>query len=276
MKKINLQLWFRKFSQLLIPGDFFSRHYGPEGPEFDRLRAWEPGDSFRSIDVSVSLRKSRFYVRIKEINAATIATFMVDSSASMFFASHWKTKRDFAFSLIRAMAPGFSANGNSIRGFIVQGGKITDFNPLNPPQSLFQPFQLSREKQSLNELNTLLRCALRLNKQPNFVFLFSDFLDEPDEIFLKRVNSIHDFTPVMISDPRETDYSLGSGIGQFHDLETNQAVLGEKAGNQRQILKQLKIHHLHFQTNFNEKQIIAELKKFISQRQKQKERRWNR
>lgn len=275
MKKINLQPWFRKFSQLLVPGDFPSRHYGPEGLEFDRLRAWEPGDSFRSIDVPVSLRKSKLYVRIKEISAATVVTFMVDSSASMFFASHWGTKRNFAFSLIRAMAHGFSGSGNSIRGFIIQGGKITDFNPLNPPRFLFQPFQSAQEKQSLNELNALLRCALRLDKRPNFVFLFSDFLDEPDEIFLKRVNSIHDFTPAVISDPRETNYSFGSGIGQFRDLETNQIVSGENTGNQRQILKRLKIHYLHFQTNFNERQIVAELKKFISQRQKQKERRWN-
>lgn len=276
MKKINLQFWFRKFSQFLISGDFLSRRYSPEGLEFDRLRIWEPGDPFRSIDIFTSLRKGKLYVRMGEISAATVATFLVDSSTSMFFASHWGTKLDFTFSLIRAIAHGFSGNGNIVRGIIVQGEKITDFNPLNPSRSVFQPIHKFQEKQSLNGLNELLSCALRLNKPPNFVFLFSDFLDEPNEILLRRINFIHDLIPAVISDPRETDYGFGSGIGQFRDLETCQVISGENTGNQRQILKRLKIHSLRFQTNFNEKQIIAELKKFISQRQKQKERRWNR
>lgn len=269
MMRTKFEFIFRRLSVLWSSGDFLGRKQACEGIEFDRLRSWSPGDPLKALDVLTSLRKSQLYVRMREADKGVVATFMVDNSPSMRFASHWRSKLELSQACARLFAKSLDGSGNIIRGFLSSAGGLAPFDPLTNNG-------VKASDCSGGGLNELLVHGLRLDNRPNFLFLFSDFLGEIDEPLFRRILKLHDVIPVAVADLVEQDYGLGLGLCWFRDVETGEVFLGSgvKKGGAISVLDRAYVPFISLKTSFGEREIIQETKRFLrSRRASQKERR---
>ena len=269
MRRSRFDFVFKKLAALWSPGDFVNEIQTPEGMEFDRFRTWSPGDPFRALDIPTSLRKSQLYVKMREMDRRIVATFMVDASASMSFASHWGSKIGLSLAVARAFAKSFEGGGNIIRGFLSSAESLARFDPLKKNGEL----TTGRWR---GDLNQFLSYGLYLDGRPNFLFIFSDFLEEVEEALWRRLLRLHDVISVVVADPVELDYGLGTGLGWFRDVKTKEVFLGEgiKKAEIAGLLGRIRQPFIFLQTSFGERKIVQETKRFLrARRASQKERR---
>ncbi|MEM7705159.1 MAG: DUF58 domain-containing protein [Pseudomonadota bacterium] len=98
--------------RMLATGYLFGRHLGQRhGPgfEFAQYRAWQPGDSSRSVDWRLYARSERLSVRESELETDQRLWLLLDTSASMDFASPGGALNKFAYACRLAAALGYLA-----------------------------------------------------------------------------------------------------------------------------------------------------------------------
>ncbi len=98
--------------RMLATGYLFGRHLGQRhGPgfEFAQYRAWQPGDSSRSVDWRLYARSERLSVRESELETDQRLWLLLDTSASMDFASPGGALNKFGYACRLAAALGYLA-----------------------------------------------------------------------------------------------------------------------------------------------------------------------
>ncbi len=225
--------FFRRIRQLdittkrlvtdLFAGEYESVFKG-RGIEFAEVREYQIGDDIRTIDWNVTARMGRAYTkRFVEERELTVM-FLVDISASGFFGSGEKTKREFAAELSAVLAYSAFSNQDKI-GLLLFTDRVEKF--LAPKKGRMHLLEVLRDllyfkpKGKGTRLKVALDFLNRVIPRRCVVFIVSDFLTEDYWQLLRITHKRHDTICVVIQDEREKELPP-VGLVVFEDAETGE------------------------------------------------------
>lgn len=206
--------------------DVFSGQYQSvfkgRGMEFDEVREYQPGDEIRSIDWNVTARMGHPYIKKFMEERELTVMLLLDLSASSYFGTVSKLKRQIAAEICSILA--FSAIRNNDKvGLIIFTDRIEKFVP--PKKGISHVLRIIREALYFNpqgkktDIPAALEYLNKVCKRSTVTFIVSDFYDANFEKPLSIANKRHDLVSITITDPKELDLP-NIGMAQFDDPET--------------------------------------------------------
>jgi uncharacterized protein (DUF58 family) len=217
-------------ARLVVEGFITGLHKSPYhgfSIEFAEHRQYMPGDEIKFIDWKVYGRTDRFYVKQYEDETNLRCTIVVDSSASMSFASKGNiSKFEYASYLAGAMAflmmkqqdsAGLALYDTSLHTYLPARAKKSYIQELLRTLSDAQPSRQTGTSVALGQV------AERISRR-GLVIILSDFFDATHSIVsaLKRFrHNNHEVLAFQILDPRERDFNFGLDA-VFKDMETGE------------------------------------------------------
>jgi len=218
-------------ARLVVEGFLAGLHRSPYhgfSVEFAEHRQYMPGDPLRHLDWKVLAKSDRKYVKQYEEETNLRASILVDTSASMGYASGAITKLDYARQLAAALAYLMLGQNDAVGMFAFATGKAE----LIPPRSTMghlRPllFLLDRLTPggATNFTSSLHTLAERMTRR-GLVIILSDLLDEPDRIaqaIHHFRHSQHEVLVFHVLDPQEVSFDF-QREAVYVDLETGERV----------------------------------------------------
>lgn len=192
------------------------------GMEFDEVREYQPGDEIRSIDWNVTARMGHPYIKKFMEERELTVMLLLDLSASAYFGTVNKLKRQIAAEICSVLA--FSAIRNNDKvGLIIFTEKVEKFVP--PAKGIRHVLRIVREalyftpKGKKTDIPSALEYLNKVCRRSTVTFIVSDFYDTDFDKPLSIANKRHDLVSITITDPKELDLP-DIGIAQFNDPET--------------------------------------------------------
>ncbi len=220
-------------ARLVVEGFITGLHKSPYhgfSVEFAEHRQYMPGDEIRYIDWKVYGRTDRYYIKQFEEETNLKAYVVLDSSASMGFASPGNvTKFTYAVSLAAALsymmirqqdAVGGAVYDTELRGFIPPRSRAGYLNEVLKLLTVSQPSNGTGTARSLHHV------AERIRRR-GLVIVLSDFFDEPSEVITALRHFRHKQNEVLamqILDPLERTFNFGTDAN-FRDMETGEEMV---------------------------------------------------
>lgn len=212
----------------LFAGEYHSAFRG-RGVEFAEVREYQPGDDVRTIDWNVTARENKPFVKQFDEERELTIVLAVDLSASGAFGSRDEAKRERAAEVAAVLALAAAKNGDKT-GLLLFTDHAERMVP--PEKGLKHATRIIRDALGFepSDAGTDLAHALeelaRTLRKKSVVFLFSDFLDEPEGPNgyarpLRALASKHDVVAVTVRDPREGRIDKGA-LFVAKDLETGE------------------------------------------------------
>ena len=190
---------------------------------FSEVRKYEFGDDVRSIDWNVTARYNEPFIKIFEEERELTMMLVVDISASEFFGTSTKFKRELITEISATLS--FSALQNNDKvGVILFSDQIELFIP--PKKGKSHILRIIREliefkpNSKRTSISTALSFLMRVIKKKSIVFILSDFIDSDYENSIQLVSKKHDLTGIRIYDKIESIIP-NLGIVPFRDNETS-------------------------------------------------------
>ncbi len=220
-------------ARLVVEGFITGLHRSPYhgfSVEFAEHRQYRPGDEIRHLDWKVFARSEKYYIKQYEEETNLRSMLIVDSSASMNYASAGNiTKYEYAIYLSAAIAyllinqrdsVGISLYDDAVRTFMPPNSKQTYLAELIRTLSENEPSKQTSTVASLDEI------AERIRRR-GLVVVMSDFFDNIEDT-LRALSHFrhknHDVIIFQILDPREIDFKFGPAA-QFIDMETSEEMI---------------------------------------------------
>ena len=208
----------------LFEGVFSSYIKTTRGVELDELRAYHPGDEFRSIDWKATTRTGILHVRLKLMDRRTCVFFLIDRSGSKKFGSSYFAKEDIQTAIVSLLVQSATETGNQV-SFVTFTDRIERFVPPQSGQKENIRIVESLKNDKVRGVHTDLNCVFEflntLQITPSLVFVLSDFMAPYNYTrSLKNLSQKHDVVPVIISDIREETIPKVRGFVAVRDLET--------------------------------------------------------
>ncbi|MBL8897684.1 MAG: DUF58 domain-containing protein [Planctomycetes bacterium] len=245
--------------------------YVGSGLDYAQSRPFVDGDSVRDIDWRVTARTRRYHVKEFEVLKRLAVMLLVDTSASMRFASGEVSKRDLAITLAGAIGLAALRRQSPVG---VVGGSTRDFR--FPPslarnrwmQWLYalvaDPFDgATRLASRIDELGGLLQARC-------IVIAISDLHDPEAVPALKRLGQRHETIVLQVEDPAEHG-RLRAGFVRAREAESGFAAVAHgftrwfgKGG--RRVGEELQaggVDHLLVRTD---RPFVGELRRFLRER----------
>ncbi len=234
-------------ARFIIEGFLAGLHASPFhgfSVEFSEHRKYVPGDDPALIDYHAWARTDKYYVRRFQAETNLSCYLLVDTSASMSYASRpGMTKLEYAICLSAALGYLMLRQQDSV-GMVTFDDRIRAFVP---PRST---------RGQLNNLLALLarptagaptdlapalhQVARRIRKRSLFI-LFSDLLDDAPatlDALAHLAFGGHDIIVFQVLDPAESNFDL-EGPLQLRDPETGEVVTTEARAVRHDYLQQL-------------------------------------
>ena len=223
LKKVRkIEIKTRRLSENLFGGEYQSTFKG-RGMTFSEVRKYEFGDDVRSIDWNVTARYNEPFIKIFEEERELTMMLVVDISASEFFGTSTKFKRELITEISATLS--FSALQNNDKvGVILFSDQIELFIP--PKKGKSHILRIIREliefkpNSKRTSISTALSFLMRVIKKKSIVFILSDFIDSDYENSIQLVSKKHDLTGIRIYDKIESNIP-NLGIVPFKDNETS-------------------------------------------------------
>ena len=223
LKKVRkIEIKTRRLSENLFGGEYQSTFKG-RGMTFSEVRKYEFGDDVRSIDWNVTARYNEPFIKIFEEERELTMMLVVDISASEFFGTSTKFKRELITEISATLS--FSALQNNDKvGVILFSDQIELFIP--PKKGKSHILRIIREliefkpNSKRTSISTALSFLMRVIKKKSIVFILSDFIDIDYENSIQLVSKKHDLTGIRIYDKIESNIP-NLGIVPFRDNETS-------------------------------------------------------
>ena len=223
LKKVRkIEIKTRRLSENLFGGEYQSTFKG-RGMTFSEVRKYEFGDDVRSIDWNVTARYNEPFIKIFEEERELTMMLVVDISASEFFGTSTKFKRELITEISATLS--FSALQNNDKvGVILFSDQIELFIP--PKKGKSHILRIIREliefkpNSKRTSISTALSFLMRVIKKKSIVFILSDFIDSDYESSIQLISKKHDLTGIRIYDKIESNIP-NLGIVPFRDNETN-------------------------------------------------------
>ena len=208
------------------PGSYSSPQRD-RGLEFDRHRAYEPGDDIRRIDWNVTARLNAPYLRETHAERELDVMVVVDVSRSMELGTARHSKRELQILVAGSLM--FSAAGDGINvGMLAFGARVVSYDrprrgrgralrlleqlwasPVDPGATAFRP--------AVAHLLEHLRAG-------TLVFLVSDFQARDVAGPEFRVLAAHHYVrAVVVEDPLESELPAHGGVVELLDLESGRS-----------------------------------------------------
>jgi uncharacterized protein (DUF58 family) len=196
-----------------------------KGMEFQEVREYVPGDDVRTIDWNVSARGGGelFVKQFTEERELTVL-LLVDISASQFFGSTQRFKKDLAAEIAAVLA--FAAIRNNDRVGLVL---FTDVVELYVPPRKGPSHVLRVIREALffpprgrgTKVAAALEFLARVTHRRAVAFLISDFIDTGFDRPLRVSARRHDLISVIIGDRREREWPA-AGLVDWTDAESGE------------------------------------------------------
>jgi uncharacterized protein (DUF58 family) len=209
----------------LFAGEYRSVFRG-QGMEFAEVRAYEPGDDFRSIDWNVSARLASPYVKTFTEERELTLMLLVDQSGSTRFGEPL-TKAALAVEVAAVLALA-AARQNDRVGALLFADEVESVIP--PRKGRRHALRVIRDLVAFEpagrrtNLAASLSYASRLLRHRSIVVILSDFIAEGWERPLRRLAARHEVVAITVDDPREHELPE-SGWIEMQDAETGRRVL---------------------------------------------------
>lgn len=217
----DLELVARRVVEGFLAGLHHSPHFGMS-VDFAEHRAYMPGDDIRRIDWRVFARTDRFYVKQFEADTNTDFTVILDTSASMSFASRGITKFDYARYLAACLAY-FSSKQRDRVGLALFGD--TDVTRIPPGAKRIDLVLHELDRAKASGKGRLLAPLRRLSehlRRRSIVAIISDFYEEPqqvDEAVRQLRQRGNDVIVFHLLDPAELEFPYDDAMTVV-DLES--------------------------------------------------------
>jgi uncharacterized protein (DUF58 family) len=241
----SLELEARGMVEGYLAGMHKSPYHG-FAVEFAQHREYVPGDDIKHIDWKVYGRSERFYLKQYEQDTNLICWLVVDASESMKYGSGAKTKYEYsslaaaslAFLIVQQSdSVGLATFDSGVRDFLRPSGQSSHL------REIMTRFAQGAGGERTQVATTLHELAERIERR-SLILLFSDLLDEPEEIItgLKHLRyQRHDLIVFHVLDGAELDFpfqdsTLFRGLERLPDLLTDPRSLRES------YLEELEIH----------------------------------
>ena len=237
-------------AKLVVEGYIIGKHQSPYhgfSVEFAEHRSYETGDEIRHIDWKLFGKTDRLYVKRYQEETSLSSHIILDSSKSMLYKSGNISKLAYANSLVAALSYLMISQQDAV-GLVKFSNKINKFLPAkSKPSYLNQILKQLDDRDSDKDTkieSVLHEMAERINKR-GLIVLFSDLLDEPDDIINGLKHFRHKKQEVIvfhILDRKEFEFDFDTRT-QFLDMETGEHIITEPwliKANYQQIIDDLK------------------------------------
>ena len=233
-KLSNIELLARLVVEGFITGLHKSPYHG-FSVEFAEHRQYMPGDEIRRVDWRVYGKTDRFYVKQFEEETNLKSYIVIDTSASMRFASAMDkkgTKRipKIAYaSYIAASLSYLMIQQRDAVGLMLYDSTVRTIIPPHATKQHLRRVLIELEKiapsQSTNSAAALHQLAERISRR-GLVVVLSDLFDDPAKVVaaLKHFRHSHHEVLVMhVLDPMERTFAFGNDA-IFKDIETGESL----------------------------------------------------
>ena len=191
--------------------------------EFEEHREYSPGDEIRRIDWKALGKFDKYFIKEYEDETNLRAYLILDSSASMNYASNGITKFDYGCILTASLAY-LILKQQDAAGLVTFSNRIESFIPPKARRGyLMEILRALEGREPSGETNVgkiLLEIAGKM-KRRGLVILVSDLLDEPEEI-LKGLRLFrfkgNDVIVFHLLDAAELDLPFDGNV-LFEDME---------------------------------------------------------
>jgi uncharacterized protein (DUF58 family) len=221
----GIELRTRGLVSSLFAGEYRSVFRG-QGMEFAEVRAYEPGDDFRTIDWNVSARLASPYVKTFTEERELTVILIVDRSGSTDFGEP-RTKGALAVEVAAVLALA-AAHHNDRVGAILFAEEVERVIP--PRKGRRHALRVIRDLIAFTpsgrrtNLAASLTYATRLLHHRSIVVVLSDFLATDWVRPLRRLAARHEVVAVTVDDPRERRLPAAGWI-EIEDAESGRRVL---------------------------------------------------
>ncbi len=222
----KLELKARRLVRESFAGEYQSSFRG-QGLDFDDFREYQHGDEIRFIDWNVTARMGSPYIRKFREERELAVILAVDVSGSSDFGSVHFSKREAAAEA--AAIIGFSAAGNGDKvGLLLFAKEAQLFVP--PAKGTRHVLRIVREilMAKPEDPGTSITAAcdflIRTLRRKAFIFMISDFFDDPIDKPLGKLARKHETIALQISDPLEMSLPKAGKV-VLADPETGWEVL---------------------------------------------------
>ena len=218
----NLYLRARWVVEGVISGIHRSRARG-FSVEFEEHREYSPGDELRRVDWKALGKFDRYFIKEYEDETNLRAYLLLDSSASMDYASNGITKFAYGCTLTASLAY-LILKQQDAAGLVTFSNRVESFVPPKAKRGylmeMLRALEASRPSGETKVGKILCEIAGQM-KRRGLVVLVSDLLDDPEEILrglrLFRLKG-NDVIVFHLLDPAELDLPFDGNI-LFEDLE---------------------------------------------------------
>lgn len=228
-KLANIEL----IAKLVVEGFITGLHHSPYhgfSVEFAEHRAYRPGDEIKYLDWKVLARTEKYFVKQFEEETNTRAMVILDSSASMKFASAGNiSKYDYGSYLAASLSLLMIQQRDAV-GLVLYDTKIRKFHSPNSRPSyireILKTLETTTPQNQTGTAECLNEIAERIKKR-SLIIVISDFFDDIDSVAKALQHFRHDQNEVIVFhllDPREIDFKFGKSA-TFADMETGEKLL---------------------------------------------------
>lgn len=218
----NLYLRARWVVEGVMSGIHRSRARG-FSVEFEEHREYSPGDEIRRIDWKALGKFDRYFIKEYEDETNLRAYLLLDTSASMDYASDGVSKFAYGSILTASLAYLILKQQDAV-GLVTFSNSIESFIPPRARRDYLMEILRSlegRQPGGETDVGRILQEIAGQMKRRGLVILVSDLLDEPDEILhglrLFRLKG-NDVIVFHLMDPAELELPFDGNI-LFEDLE---------------------------------------------------------
>lgn len=217
----RLELKARRLVKETFAGEYQSSFRG-QGLDFDDFREYAHGDEIRFIDWNVTARMGTPYIRKFREERELAVVLAVDVSGSADFGSVHFSKREAAAEAAAIL--GFSAVGNGDKVGLLLFAKDAYFYV--PPAKgtrhvlrIVRDILMTEPPQQGTSITAACDFLIRTLRRKAFIFMISDFFDDPIDKPLAKLSRKHETIALQINDPLESTLPKAGKV-VFTDPET--------------------------------------------------------
>jgi uncharacterized protein (DUF58 family) len=237
VKRIELRT--RRLVNTLFSGEYRSVFRG-QGMEFAEVRAYQPGDEYRTIDWNVSARMGSPYVKTFEEERELTLMLVVDRSGSVEFGRPGtKAQRAVEVAAVLALA---AARQNDRVGAVIFSTGIDHVVP--PAKGRRHALRVIRDLIAFEPQNrgtnigTALSYVSRLLHHRSIVVVLSDFRAQAWEEQLTNLVRKHEVVAITVDDVREMELP-SAGWVDLEDAESGDRVLVDTSSRRTRTKQQI-------------------------------------
>lgn len=202
----KLELKARRLVKESFAGEYQSSFRG-QGLDFDDFREYQHGDEIRFIDWNVTARMGSPYIRKFREERELAVILAVDVSGSGDFGSIHFSKREAAAEA--AAIIGFSAVGNGDKvGLLLFAKEAFLFVPAAKGTRhvlrIVREILMAQPQEKGTSIANACDFLIRTLRRKAFVFLISDFFDDPIDKALGKLARKHETIALQVTDPLES------------------------------------------------------------------------